>query len=449
MSVPISDSLFLDYLQCKYKAYLKLLGESGGRGDFEKFQDKKTAEYRQQAREHLLTTRRTTSPLEVNSTFKDIKMQKLSVAINISISNDKYSLILDAAELASESHLRKPFYKPIIFLPHQKIIKRNKLLLAFYGAALSYEQKAEPISGSIIFGDAFSSTKVQLASLIKVTSKIEKEISKMVDTQTAPSLRLNNHCKMCEFQEVCYTAAKEKDDLSLLKGHSGKEIDRLNKRGIFSVTQYSYTFRPRRVNKSATQKIVKHHHSLNALAIRTQTIYIADKPAHPSATIRVYFDVEGLTDENFYYLIGLLIDNGKIVESHSFWANDKSEEKVIWESFLKTIGMIDEDFVIFHYGSYEAKYFKQMETLYGGNSELLEKIKLHSFNVLSVIYGTLYFPTYSNGLKSIASFLGFTWSDPNASGLMSLLWREQWERSNDEAWKQKILTYNHDDCLSH
>lgn len=57
MSVPISDSLFLDYLQCEYKAYLKLSGESGVRNDFEKVQDKKHAEYRQQAREHLLITK--------------------------------------------------------------------------------------------------------------------------------------------------------------------------------------------------------------------------------------------------------------------------------------------------------------------------------------------------------------------------------------------------------
>ena len=447
MSVPISDSLFLDYLQCEYKAYLKLSGESGVRGDFEKFQDKKNAEYRQQAWEHLLTTGRSTAPPEVTSTFKDVKMQKLSVAINISISNDKYSLILDAAELASQFLPRKPLYNPIIFLHHQKISKKHKLLLAFSGSALSYEQKAEPISGRIIFGDKFSSTKVQLASLIKVTGKIEKEINKMVNTQTAPPLRLNNHCKICEFQDICYTAAKEKDDLSLLKGLSGKGIDTLNRRGIFTVTQYSYTFRPRRANKSATQRFIKHHHSLNALAIRTQTIYISGNPVLPSAATRVYLDVEGIPDETFYYLIGLVIDNGKSVSSHSFWANDKSEGKIIWGLFLEKMEAL-KDFVLFHYGSYESKFFKQMGAQYGGSSALLEKIISQSFNVLSAIYGHIYFPTYSNDLKSIASFLGFKWSAHNASGIMSLSWRQQWEGTREETVKQRIITYNHEDCLA-
>lgn len=446
-SPDISDRLFLDYLQCKHKAFLKLSGKIGVKSDFEKYQDENHAEYCRRARERLSLADGNTLPPAVNSSFKEIKKQNPSVAAGISISNDKHSLILDAAELASKSSPRKSVYNPIFFLPHQKISKQHKLLLAFYGSALGHEQKIVPASGRIIFGNDFSSTRVKLSSLIKTVGKIEKEITNMIDKQTAPPLRLSDHCKVCEFQELCYAAAKEKDDLSLLKGLSGKEIDTLNKRGIFTVTQYSYTFRPRRAKKMESRQILKHHHSLNALAIRTQTIYIAGKPELPAATTWVYLDVEGIPDENFYYLIGLVIDDGKSVSSYSFWANDKSEERIIWSLFLEKMGAV-KDFALFHYGSYEAKFLKQMGAQYGGNKELLDQIKLHSFNVLSAIYGHIYFPTYSNGLKSIASFLGFKWTDHNASGLMSLLWRQQWESSREETMKLRIMTYNHEDCLA-
>ncbi|RJO61759.1 TM0106 family RecB-like putative nuclease [candidate division WS5 bacterium] len=445
MPVPISDWLFGDYLKCKYKAFRKLSGESRVKSDFEKYQDENHAEYCQRARVRLLIAGGGTTPHAVNSTFKEIKKQTISVAVGISISNDKYSLILNAAELASQSSPGKPLYNPIIFLPHQKISKQHKLLLAFYGSALGHEQKIEPASGRIIFGDNLYSTKVQLTSLLKTVHKIEKEITNMIDKQTAPPLRLNDHCKTCEFQDICYVTAKEKDDLSLMKGLSVKEIDQLNKRGIFTVTQYSYTFRPRRAKKTASRQILKYHHSLNALAIRTQTIYIAGKPEIPAVTTRVYLDVEGIPDENFYYLIGLVIDDGKSVSSHSFWANDKSGENIIWGSFLEKMEAL-KDFVLFHYGSYETKFLKQMDGQYGGSSELLERIKSHSFNVLSAIYGHIYFPTYSNGLKSIASLLGFKWTDHNASGLMSLLWRQQCEASGNDIFKQKLITYNNEDC---
>lgn len=195
----------------------------------------------------------------------------------------------------------------------------------------------------------------------------------------------------------------------------------------------------------ASQHILKHHHSLNALAIRTQTIYIAGKPELPTAMTRVYLDVEGIPDENFYYLIGLVIDDGKSISSHSFWANDKSEEKIIWGLFLEKMGEFNE-FVLFHYGSYETKFLKFMGAQYGGRSALLEKIESRSFNVLSAIYGKIYFPTYSNDLKSVAPFLGFMWSDLKASGFMSLLWRQQWEASENDIFKQKLITYNNEDC---
>ncbi|MGH9959909.1 MAG: ribonuclease H-like domain-containing protein [Pyrinomonadaceae bacterium] len=42
--------------------------------------------------------------------------------------------------------------------------------------------------------------------------------------------------------------------------------------------------------------------------------------------------------------------------------------------------------------------------------------------------------------------LGFEWSDAAASGLQSLRWRAQWEFSKDDALKQKLITYNAEDC---
>lgn len=112
MPVPISDRLFLDYLQCKNKASLKLSGKSCVKSDFEIFQDENHAEYCQRARERLLTTGDSRAISTVNSSFKEIIKQKISVAVCISISNDKHSLILDAAELSSQSSPRKPVYNP-------------------------------------------------------------------------------------------------------------------------------------------------------------------------------------------------------------------------------------------------------------------------------------------------------------------------------------------------
>src|SRR5712691_8710313 len=48
-------------------------------------------------------------------------------------------------------------------------------------------------------------------------------------------------------------------------------------------------------------------------------------------------------------------------------------------------------------------------------------------NVNRYIYGKVYFPVRSNGLKDIGHFIGAKWTSPHASGLQSLVWRHHWE----------------------
>ena len=63
-----------------------------------------------------------------------------------------------------------------------------------------------------------------------------------------------------------------------------------------------------------------------------------------------------------------------------------------------------------------------------------------------MIFAQVYFPTFSNGLKEIAGYLGFPWSDPTASGIQTIAWRQQWEATKTPASKAALLTYNAQDC---
>ena len=69
-------------------------------------------------------------------------------------------------------------------------------------------------------------------------------------------------------------------------------------------------------------------------------------------------------------------------------------------------------------------------------------------NALSLVYAHAYFPCYSNGLKEVAGCLGHSWTDPNASGLQSIRWRKRWEAGYSEDWKQRLITYNQEDCAA-
>ncbi len=89
---------------------------------------------------------------------------------------------------------------------------------------------------------------------------------------------------------------------------------------------------------------------------------------------------------------------------------------------------------------------KQRHSLVARDALLLDRLISESVNILSVIYACIYFPTYSNSLKDIAQYLGFKWSESTASGLNTLIWRSQWESSKDTNLKQRLITYNAEDC---
>ena len=112
-----------------------------------------------------------------------------------------------------------------------------------------------------------------------------------------------------------------------------KERRSFHGRGIFTVTQLSYTFRPRRSPKRLAQKPRKYYHALKARAIRERKIHIIGSPELNLVGTPVYLDVEGLPDRDFYYLIGVRFKTVQEILQHSLWADNMDDERRIWNDF--------------------------------------------------------------------------------------------------------------------
>jgi hypothetical protein len=78
--------------------------------------------------------------------------------------------------------------------------------------------------------------------------------------------------------------------------------------------------------------------------------------------------------------------------------------------------------------------------------EQFEAIIENTVNVLSLVYPHVYFPTYSNSLKEISAQLDRNFVNQEATGLDSIAWRVQWERSKDSRLKKRLVEYNQADC---
>jgi hypothetical protein len=186
---------------------------------------------------------------------------------------------------------------------------------------------------------------------------------------------------------------------------------------------------------------VRHSLELQALAIRTGKVHVEHLPDLPRGPVELVVDLEGVPDTGTYYLAGLLVCGGGGVRYEPFWADDAADEAAMWSSLVERLDAFP-DAPVYHYGSYERKAFTTLAKRHGKGGGLADRL----VNVTSSLYGKVYFPVRSNGLKPLGRFLGATWTDPQASGLLSLAWRHRWEATRDERFRQSLLQYNREDC---
>jgi predicted RecB family nuclease len=434
------------YLHCKYLAHLRLGGREGVRSDYENA----VLEVRREqclAITETLRARYAKQGATLGVTVTRAELRKgTALILDAELQDDTFRVRFDGLKRVDGHSDLGPFhYVPMLFSEAHNVHSWHRLLLASLGALIGRLQKRTPIRGVMYYGESCEATSVQFGAAARAGEDTVHDLARMWRSGVPPPLHLNNHCPVCEFRAECRGQAIKEDSLTLLRGLGEKDLKRYARRGLFTLTQLSHTFRPRRLGKRARPVRVRQY-ALQALAIRDQTVYVFGAPDVPVGATEIYLDMEGKPDEQFIYLIGLVVRRGDHEDRHSFWADSKEEERRIFEQMLAVIAE-HPGARVYSYGSYERTFIKRMHE--GARSKKsIDRVLSRLVNALSIIYTHFYFPTYSNGLKEIGAVLGCTWSDEQASGLQSIVWRMRWERSRDERWKDRLLQYNLDDCIA-
>ena len=442
----VTSRLFEAYLKCPTKCFLWSRGETGEGNAYADWVKVQKISYRSEGirrlKDEVASNECVTGPLD----GKDLKSAKWRLAVDSTVYTENLASAIDAVERAPRDTPGKPAqFVPIRFIFTNKLNTHDKLLLAFDALALSEVLGRKVDFGHIIHGNAFVTLRVKTSALESEVRKTTAEIETLLADQVSDPV-LNRHCAECEFRDRCTQKAVETGDLSLLAGITEDERARYRSKGIFTVPQLSYTFRPRRTPKRAKNPGRLRYPALQALAIRENTVYINGNAHLPDSKVQVYLDIEGLPDTDSYYLISaLVVCEGQEV-FHTFWADQESEEATIFAQFADAICELP-DFRVMHFGGYETVALKRMKAAVPNLLHpKMDMILDRATNVLSAIHPHVYFPTYSNGLKEIGRFLGFERANEDATGLHSIVWRKSWEDSHDPDIKARLVQYNQDDC---
>lgn len=445
MPAKITREVLEGYLECRYKGRLRLAGEQGERSDYERMTGEEDAEARTRGLTNLLACH----PFGMTCRGTTLTILDLSrmppLFLDATIEDELVSVRFDGlVRVEGPSQLGDFHYLPLLCQSGLTIQGQTRHLLAILGLVLGTVQGRQPATGIIIRGPEGKRTKVQLSTKLNRRARDTLESLKQLQAGgKAPLLTLNDHCPVCEFRQRCHAEAVRQDDLSLLRVMSEGELRKHRSKGIFTVTQLSYTFRPRRKGKRAKGEGQPHHAALQALAIRDAKTYVLGKPEVPDCSTQIYLDLEGDSKAAFVYLLGALVVKGGVETMHSFWAAEPSDEERLVQKLLDVVG--SEEFTLFHFGSYERTFLRRMRRS-ARKKGPVDRLLTNAVDVLSLIRSNVYFPVYANGLKDIGNHLGFVWTASDASGVQSMVWRRRWEQTHDDSFKDQLIVYNAEDC---
>lgn len=444
----ITKRTFQAFLKCQMKAYLTVSGGGVGESDLQGIRERIIYDHRQKCIAHLRKKQGENACVHSRVFPDDFGDPSIRVSFECRVCANDILSDIDAIVRVWSSRNEKPIYVPTSFLIAERITQDDRLSLSFDALALAGATKQGVEHGRIVYGEKPRSARVAVVKTMQEAHRIAKKIFLLLKNGEVPELTLNRHCPLCPFQSYCRQKAIASDDISLLSNMTKRKKIELRDRGIFTLTQLSYTFRPRKKHKRSKNKRQRYYHSLKSLAIRESKIYVAGRPEVQNGSAPVYIDVEGIPDRDFYYLIGMRFKSDEGYVQHSFWADDVSDEKYIWTSCVRELENM-RGVRLIYYGSYETTFFRRMMKRYPEVCKKKQHIKNlidKSLNLLSFIYAQIYFPKYSNGLKDIANYLDFQWTESTMSGGISVLWRYKWELDRDPNAKQQLIQYNADDC---
>ena len=261
----ITESLFVAYCQCPYKASLKSKGEVGEVVDYEAIQKEADARFKDQAIERLLRSHAESPVSKEPPSLRLAVKAGVMLILGATVEAQGVTLRFDVLErVVDRDGDKRAVYVPVQFFHRHKLTREDSLLAALHGIILA-DTLGQPVPFvKVVHGPGFTISKIKLVGpagtprLVKDARQTLDKLRKQIESTSPPLMILNSHCSSCEFKNRCHAEAVKQDDLSLMRGMSEKEILDQRKRGINTVTQFACTFRPKSVGAKRKNPLKRH-----------------------------------------------------------------------------------------------------------------------------------------------------------------------------------------------
>ena len=363
-------------------------------------------------------------------------------------------------------------YRPVLARQGRRLTREHRLQLALAARLLALFQDAPVKDGLALAGAGRYLEKETVALGESLQRQLDEALRKLASdlerAEPPPLASDRRKCSLCSWRGVCNAEARRVGHLSEVSGIGAKRREMLLELGIDGLKALADAD-PHRLAEQL-QRFGEQHGAVAAPLVAQaraqrdgQAQALADSFALPelrNAPGVLLYDIESDPDARDDFLHGFVClprdPDGR-------WALDRASyhpllmlqehgERRCWQRIKRFLNRY-EGWPVLHYGETESLALCKMAQRQAVSDEDRQALRCRLVDVHARLRTHWRLPLNSYGLKTVADWLGFSWSQAGVDGARALLWWRQWrgtgpqDRGHVQALRW-IFTYNRDDGLA-
>ena len=361
-------------------------------------------------------------------------------------------------------------YQPVLARQGRRTTREHQLPLALMALLLEQEQQA-PVTEMLVVGGGgrrLERDRVGLsAGLRKQLADALRKLRQDLQRSQPPDLAADRRkCTLCSWRQVCNGVAASEGHLSEVSGIGAKRREMLQGLNIHGLADLAAAD-PDQLAIAMERFGEQHGEVARTLVAQARCQLNGDperlssSPALPELTAApgvLSYDIESDPDARHDFLHGFWClprgsDGGwdpAAARYQPLLVLAEHGELRCWQRIARYIDHF-ESWPVLHYGETESLALLRMAQRQGVSELQRARLRRRLVDVHARIRHHWRLPLSSYGLKSVASWQGFQWSQSRVDGAHALLWWRHWQgegskrRGSSHALRW-IFQYNQDDC---
>lgn len=354
-------------------------------------------------------------------------------------------------------------YEPIDTKLARSADPKHVVQLGLYADLIEQVQGTRPQAMHLVLGDQREESFRQVEFAHTVEAAKQRYLDFIAEGASGSSGEPCKACKFCGWREYCAETWEHNDHLSLVRGMSRVQWDKLQKAGIDTVAKLAAAERgttvPRmseatfeRLRAQAALQVARRNGDpiVELLPVESGRGFARLPQPDPGD---LFFDLEGdpLYPGGLEYLWGIhLVENGERRFIYE-WGHDREAERAAFErtvDFFTAHLSAHPNAHIYHYASYEVTVLRRLSTAFASREEAVDALlRGEKFvDLYTVTRQALRTSEGSLSLKALEIFFASAREEAVTKADQSIVEYHRWRETGDQSVLDGILAYNRVDC---